>query len=147
MNYDLAKPSDESAKQQDLPPSLVCTPVDLPPAVDGEYLPSTIECQAGEILRRRRVPAAMRWSPRTHYADILLFTVIFLPQDQHAIYFFLQAWRDEDSELQKYANSEDAARAFAAEVDSSSGSNQSRIAAVKWALKEETRRLARLSSL
>ena len=76
MNYDLvAHPVREDASQHDLPPTVICTPMDLPSSDDNKYLPSVIQCQEGEILKRRKVPAALRWSPKTNYAEIVLFTV------------------------------------------------------------------------
>ena len=75
MNYDLVThPGRADASQHDLPPTVICTPMDLPSA-DDKYLPSVVQCHEGEILRRRKVPAALRWSPKTNYADIVLFTV------------------------------------------------------------------------
>ena len=76
MNYDLvAHPGREDASQHYLPPTVICTPMDLLPADENKHLPSVVQYHTGEILRRRKVPAALHWSPKTNYADILLFTV------------------------------------------------------------------------
>ena len=60
--------------------------------------------------------------------------------------FSLQAWRDEDMELGCYAKSKNQARDFVGMVDNAGGKQQSRIEVVKTALREETRRLSKLSS-
>ena len=73
--FDAAKSGREETTQRDLPRSAICHAKDLPPIGGDTHLPSSVHCSDGTVLRRRRVPAALNWSPRTAYADILLFTV------------------------------------------------------------------------
>ena len=73
--FDAAKPGREEMTRRELPRSPVCHAKDLPPIGGVTHLPSIVHCSDGTVLRRRRVPAALNWAPRTAYADILLFTV------------------------------------------------------------------------
>ena len=145
--FDAAKPGREETALRDLPRSAICHAKDLPPLCGVTHLPSTVQCSDGTVLRRRRVPAALNWSPRTAYADILLFTVSLGQQSLHAaliISGLVQPWRDE-LDLTCYANSEQMARDFAATPDVVGGVGKTRIGEVKETLTAEARRLARIS--
>ena len=73
--FDVEKPGREESTRRDLPMSSICHAKDLPPVGGVTHLPSSLNCADGTVLKRRRIPAALDWSPKTAYADILLFTV------------------------------------------------------------------------
>ena len=73
--FDAAKPGREETTRRNLPRSVICHAKDLPPVAGVTHLPSSVHCSDGTVLKQRRVFAALNWSPRTAYADILLFTV------------------------------------------------------------------------
>ena len=66
--FDAAKPGREDTTQRDLPMSAICHAKDLLPVGGVTHLPSNLHSSDGTVLR---VPAALNWSPRTAYADII----------------------------------------------------------------------------
>ena len=145
--FDAAKPGRETTTQRNLPSSAICHAKDLPPVGGVTHLPSSVHCLDGTVLRRRRVPAALNWSPRTAYADILLFTVSPRFHSLHAAFIndrLMQPWRNE-LDLSCYADSDQMARDFVATPDVASGVGKTRIGEVKETLRAEARRLARIS--
>lgn len=55
--------------------AIICTPFDLPPHPHHSTLPAILPLTDGTMLRRRRLPQALDWGPRSKYASVLLFTV------------------------------------------------------------------------